>query len=206
MPEEWNSLVEYFSRITDTRGKPIDPEIFETVVVLNALGIPTIMSCGGHIDDGRDLLLPWIDIASSAPYFNDLQHREARLVQESERAHQEIMRLRIEQAEQERLKTAQQQARTIYTELHAVQWDMRVAQVEVRTKLAAYLARFYEDRVVPFDRRLILEGRTKTRLHNQGALDFYLTSPEEIQRARLQEYREEIAAFTSFLKQVYHAL
>ncbi|GHO94171.1 hypothetical protein KSF_042190 [Reticulibacter mediterranei] len=59
-------------------------------------------------------------IESSAPHFNDLQRREARLVQESERAHQEIMRLRIEQAEQERLKTAQQQARTIYTELHAV--------------------------------------------------------------------------------------
>jgi hypothetical protein len=84
MPEEWNSLVEYFSRITNMRGKPIDPEIFETVVVLNAPGIPTIMSCGGHIDDGRGLLLPWIDITSSVPHLNDLQHREA----------QEIMRLR----------------------------------------------------------------------------------------------------------------
>ncbi len=201
MPEEWNSLVEYFSRITDARGKPIDPEIFETVVVLNALDIPTIMSCGGHIDDGRGLLLPWIDIASSAPHFSDLQHKEARLVQESEQAHEEIRRLRGEQ-----LKKAQQQAQTIYTELHAVQWDLRVAQIEVRTKLAAYLAQFYECRVVPFDRRLVLEGRSKTRLHNQGALDFYLTAPEEVQRARLYEYREEMASFTAFLKQVYRAL
>jgi hypothetical protein len=206
MPEEWNSLVEYFSRITDARGKPIDPEIFETVVVLNALGIPTIMSCGGHIGDGRGLLLPWIDIASSAPHLSDLQHKEARLVQESERAHQEIMRLRGEQAAQEQLKKTQQQAQAIYTELHAVQWDLRVAQIEVRTKLAAYLAQFYEDHVVPFDRRLVLEGRSKTRLHNQGALDFYLTAPEEIQRARLHEYREEMASFTAFLKRIYRAL
>lgn len=206
MPEEWNSLVEYFSRITDARGKPIDPEIFETVVVLNALGIPTIMSCGGHIDDGRGLLLPWIDIASSAPHLNDLQHREARLIQESEKAHQEIVRLQTDQVERERLKTAQQLAQVIYAELHAVQWDIRVAQVEIRTRLAAHLAQFYEGRIVPFDRRLVLEGRAKTRLHNQGALDFYLTAPEEIQRARLHEYREEMAAFTAFLKQVYRAL
>ena len=114
MPEEWNSLVDYFSRITDARGKPINPEIFETVVVLNALGILTIMSCGGRIDDGRGLLLPWIDIASSAPHFNDLQHREAHLVQESEKAHQGIGRLRTEQVEREQLKTAQQQAQAIY--------------------------------------------------------------------------------------------
>jgi len=205
MSNEWEALVEHFSRVTDAHGRPIDPEIFETVVVLNALGIPTIMSCGGHIDDGRGLLLPWIDMVPSTPHLADFQQTEARLIQESERAHQEIARLQAVQAEREQIKIARQQARAIYTKLHTVQRHIRIAQTEVRTKLAAYLTQFYLDRLVPFDRRLVLEGRSKTRLHNQGALDFYLTAPEEIQRAKLQEYREEMAAFTSFLKQIYRS-
>jgi hypothetical protein len=202
MSNEWGTLVEHFSSVTDAQGKPIDPEIFETVVVLNALGIPTIMSCGGHIDDGRGLLLPWVDIVPPTPHLNELHLSEARLIQQSEKAHQEITRLKTIQAEEEQINRAQQQAQAIYNELHIVQRHIRIAQTEVRTKLATYLAQFYLDRLVPFDRRLVLEGRSKTRLHNQGALDFYLTAPEEIQRAKLQEYREEMAAFTLFLKQI----
>src|SRR5690606_16622376 len=48
--------------IVDAIGKPIDKGIFETVVYLNALGIPTTQSCEGHADSGRPW--PWVRIGA----------------------------------------------------------------------------------------------------------------------------------------------
>lgn len=62
MQYEWDSFVERFSHVKDALGKPIDPEIFETVIALNALGMSTVMSCGGHLDEQRGLIMPWVDI------------------------------------------------------------------------------------------------------------------------------------------------
>ncbi len=203
MQDKWQALVEQFSLVKDKLGKSIDTEIFETVVALNALGIPTTMSCGGHIDDGRGLLLPWVDIGSSNPHLVEMQKEQTRLVKEAEMVHQKVTQLRNEKADEAQIKIAQKQADETYSSLHHVQWQIRVSQSEVRTCLAQYLAQFYQDRLVPFDRRLVLEGTSRIRLHSQGALDFYLTAPEDVQRRKLVEYREEIAAFTAFLKDIY---
>src|SRR6266700_6454397 len=53
-------LTEHLSLVTDTLGKPIDPGIFELVVLLNALGMKTTGSCEGHFER---LASPWVDIA-----------------------------------------------------------------------------------------------------------------------------------------------
>jgi hypothetical protein len=58
--QKWDELAKKFSRFTDRIGMPIDEGIFETVVALNALDIPTSMSCEGHLDHG--LPYPWIDV------------------------------------------------------------------------------------------------------------------------------------------------
>src|SRR5260370_29918875 len=58
--QRWDELAKKFSRTTDRLGMPIDAGIFETVVVLNALGIHTMASCEGHLDHG--LPCPWVDI------------------------------------------------------------------------------------------------------------------------------------------------
>jgi PAS domain-containing protein len=203
MQEQWNALVEQFSRITDGLGKPIDSEIFETVVALNALGIPTVMSCGGHIDDGRGLLLPWVDVESSDPHLTEVKAEEARLIEAAKLMQQEVKRLHQEHVDIIQIKAAKRQANETYEKMHTIQWQLRVLQAEPRKQLAVYLAQFYAERHVPFDRRLVLEGKGRTRLHNQGAADLYLLAPEDIQRQKLTEYREEMAAFTAFLKQIY---
>jgi hypothetical protein len=203
MQEAWDALVVRFSRITDTLGRPIDPEIFETVVALNALDIPTVMSCGGHIDDRRGLLLPWVDIESSDPHLVKLKEEEQRLIAGTKTIHEMIIRLHNESADSARINAARQQANELAEKMHAVQRELRILQSEPRKKLAKYLALFYEGRQVPFDRRLVLSGFGRTRLQNQGAVDLYLTAPANVQRQKLAEYREEMYDFTGFLKRVY---
>src|SRR5690242_14200340 len=56
----WQVVSEKMRQTTDGLGKGIDPGIFETVVGLNVLGIPTVASCEGHLD--RAMAAPWIEI------------------------------------------------------------------------------------------------------------------------------------------------
>lgn len=54
----WEEMASTFSRVTDTLGTKIDAGIFDTVVALNMLGIPTKQSCEGHLDWG--VPYPWV--------------------------------------------------------------------------------------------------------------------------------------------------
>ncbi|GCE29516.1 hypothetical protein KDA_50000 [Dictyobacter alpinus] len=77
-------------------------------------------------------------------------------------------------------------------------------QVPLRQQVVAYLIQFYDGRSVPFDRRLTLRVlSTNTRIENQGAADFYLCEPRDRQVQKLAEYRDEMRAFTEFLKKMY---
>ncbi len=203
MQDVWDRCVARFSQTTDALGKSIDPEIFELVVALNVLNIPTVMSCGGHIDDGRGLLLPWVDIEPSDPSLDRLKQKEQQLIESAKQMHLHITRLRQDRVEADQFKEAQRKASEVYEHLHAVQREIRMLQAALRTHLADYLALFYAERQVPFDRRLVLSGLDRTRLQSQGALDFYLAAPVSVQRQKLQEYREEMATFASFLKRIY---
>lgn len=54
-----------FKRTTDSLELEIDPGIFETVVILNALDFPTSQSCEGHLEEregGHPLKAPWVEI------------------------------------------------------------------------------------------------------------------------------------------------
>jgi len=60
-PEQrYQEMYERVSTFTDKLGTPIDPGIFETVVVLNLLGLHTFQSCEGHLDHGCPY--PWVTI------------------------------------------------------------------------------------------------------------------------------------------------
>lgn len=201
--DEWNALVEQFSRVTDALGKPIDPEIFETVVIMNILGFQTIQSCGGHLEKKRGLLLPWVDFQTADLSLVTLQQENQQLILAVQQAHEELVNRQNRGADDEQIAQARHTMSTLAGRMHSVQREIRLLQLEPRKKLAEYLTQFYADRSVPFDRRLILEGKNITRLHNQGAIDLYLLAPLEIQQQKLKEYREEIAAFTVFLKQCY---
>src|SRR6266566_7147705 len=112
MDQHWDNLVKQFCSISDRLGMPIDDEIFDTVVALNALGITTTMSCAGHITrDEGDIRYPWIDFSASDTEIEDLKKEQA--------------------------------------------------------------------------------------------ADFYLSEPREVQLQKLAEYRDEMRAFTEFLKTIY---
>jgi hypothetical protein len=205
MQETWDKLVKKFERLTDGLGMPIDLEILETVVALNALGINTIMSCGGHIDE-RGLLLPWVDIASADPALEEIRRAEIELARAAGTLRNEVRHLLDEGADRIQVKAAQERLQDRNRELLTLQLRERAIHKGERDKLLPYLSRFYENRLVPFDRRLILNVRLnsgKSRLENQGAGDFYFFSPPDIQQKKLTEYREEINAFTHFLKTCY---
>lgn len=59
--QTWQETATYFEKVTDRLGQPIDHGIFDTVVALNILGIPTHQSCEGHLTHGAPY--PWVDIA-----------------------------------------------------------------------------------------------------------------------------------------------
>jgi hypothetical protein len=207
--EEWDELATRFARVTDRLGRPIDPEIMETVIALNALSITTTMSCGGHIDDGRGLLMPWIDIASLDPALDDIRKEAVQLGKEADELRKEERQLREEKADTALIQARHEQSNEKYKAMHATYHRGRALQCKVRDILIQHLTRFYENRTVPFDRRLILNvspaGLAHTRLLNQGSGDFYLLALPDIQRQKLLEYREEITAFTEFLKAIFFA-
>jgi len=59
-------LRESFRAVTDRLGQPIEDAIFDLVVILNALKIPTVASCGGHENQGHEAC-PWISIYPDFP-------------------------------------------------------------------------------------------------------------------------------------------
>nr|BBH95221.1 hypothetical protein KTA_34200 [Thermogemmatispora argillosa] len=204
MLEQWEALRKYFSEVTDGLGKRIDEEIFETVVTLNAAGFPTVMSCGGHLDERRGLLLPWVDIGPQDSAFKALIEEEEELVLAVRLAHQRLTALREqEHCEEARLTEVQNQVYDLARRLREAQRQLRLRQVPLRTRLVQYLSQFYDGRMVPFDRRLILTTGLYTRLQNQGAIDLYLEAPRELQLQKLEEYRQEMREFTAFLKKLY---
>lgn len=205
MQYEWDSFVEHFAQLKDALGKPIDPEIFETVIVLNALGMSTVMSCGGHLDKRRGLIMPWVDIDPLDDGLSELVQEEVQLVDRSRQIHQKLKRLREEKAEATEVQRTQLDANEVYQRLRVVQDRMRLMRSELRTQLAGYLTEFYQIRHVAFDRRLILSGMGRTRLQSQGALDFHVNASEDTQQQKLAEYRDEMSVFTDFLKKIYSA-
>ncbi|MGH2511032.1 MAG: hypothetical protein ACRDHZ_27025, partial [Ktedonobacteraceae bacterium] len=170
---------------------------------MNALGLHTVQSCGGHLEQKRGLLLPWVDFQTADPSLAGLQAANRQYIAAVQQLHQEVLKCQNEGGDEQHIVQAKQAMHELAAEMQQVQRAIRLLQLEPRKKLAEYLSQFYAHRSVPFDRRLILEGKDTTRLHNQGAIDLYLIAPSAIQHQKLLEYREEMAAFTVFLKQCY---
>lgn len=202
MEEHWKALIAKFVKITDRLGMPIDDEIFEVVVALNALNITTIMSCGGHIDE-RGLIMPWVDVSSPDPALEEVNEESHRLAKEARMLGRIVDD--IPREDKERRKDAQRALDEKYVELRRNQRKERAIECVEREKLIPYLSQFYEGRSVPFDRRLHFNVRAggRTRLENQAAGDFYIFSDLETQKRKLSECQEEFSEFARFLKAIY---
>jgi hypothetical protein len=203
--KQWNTLADKFARVIDGVGRHIEPGIMETVIVFNALGIHTVSSCEGHIDDGRGLILPCVDIESQQTRDLDRQIETLQLkdIQPVER---EITQLRRAQADQTMIEDRWTRLDKAYTQIRELRYQARVIQCEERNKLIRYLYRFYENRTASLDQRLIITAKTmegRTRIGSQAREDFYFAAPYELQQQKLQEAREEMRKFTDFLKEIY---
>lgn len=159
---------------------PIDPGIKETVIALNVLDIPTVMSCEGHL---RGPFVPWVNIA--APDFYEKQKRIKQV--------QSWLEQQPETDETRRIVEYMEQQKNVTIQQH----------LPIRKRLYEYLARFYQERDVPYERRLVLSGGDGiTGLSSQGGVLMEILSVEERQQ-RLLAYQDEMRAFTAFLKQLY---
>src|SRR6266566_9584555 len=100
MDQHWDNLVKQFCSISDRLGMPIDDEIFDTVIALNALGITTTMSCAGHITrDEGDIRYPWVDFSTSDPTIQDLKKKQEDLHKKADQLESKLTRLRKKNAD-----------------------------------------------------------------------------------------------------------
>lgn len=173
--------------MTDSIGRPIDSGILETVIALNILGITTNQSCEGHLDHGRPY--PWITFITPAAVKLAKQSAAAftQAIQKKEQEHcqDDVLQPIYDKANQLKLQAER---------LHALD----------QQKILDHLIAFYSVRHAPFDCQLIIYTRVSgtSRLESQGAATIISQSPE-IQQQKLKMYREEMLAFTAFLKNVY---
>jgi len=184
--QQWDHLMCQYQQVTDVLGKKIDPGIFESVVVLNALGVNTTASCEGHLDWGTGA--PWIDIAAPDVWEEERRAREATAQARKQRQLKELPEAEIA---------------LLFAHAHSLRREVDLKHLQVRKILMHYLALFYQDRVVSSDRRFIVYGLVgEARLESQGAGLLPLLTQEERQQ-KLCEYQEEMMAFTHFLKEQF---
>lgn len=205
MDQHWDDLVKHFCTVSDGLGMPIDDEIFETVIALNALGITTTMSCAGHItrDDG-DIRYPWVDFSASDATIESLMAEEQKLHKKAIKLQKKFKHFRKKDMGRADMQKLAKKSHAAWHAYHSQMHRQRKLQIPLRQQVVEYLTRFYDGRIVPFDRRLTLRViLSNTRIESQGAADFYLCESREVQLQKLAEYRGEICAFTEFLKAIY---
>ncbi|MCL5733384.1 MAG: hypothetical protein M1334_01820 [Patescibacteria group bacterium] len=72
--QRWDGIASKVDKTVDKLEKPVDPDIKESIVALNAFGINTTASCEGHIDHGT--YAPYIDVEAKDVEMLDRQARE----------------------------------------------------------------------------------------------------------------------------------
>lgn len=188
--QQWQTMATRVAQMKDKLGKGIDPGIFETVVVLNLLGLPTTQSCEGHLD--RAAGAPWVDIGDTQ-------------IESRSREVETLFRVAL-QAQQQQTQSSEE-INQLFVRAHQAQLEVIRIQLAIRHRLMSYLAAFYEHRSTPYDVRLVLQAQGATgrcRLESQGA-DFQDIASLEVRQKKLVEYQEEMRAFTAFLKEQYFA-
>ena len=192
----------------DAENKGIDPGIFETVLYLNALDLPTTQSCEGHAEEGRGRPFPWVRFeAPDEPHERFVGETDA-----YQRAADEAGVL-VEQLRQGKPDDAYWQLHreiSQYEETPEFQRWMK-KNLELHEKVTNLLNEFYQSREVPPDTCLVVEDSSGLNFEvhsneeNSKKFAWHEAAPEELAAARekLPRRREELVAFTEFLKHKY---
>jgi hypothetical protein len=201
----WLDQLEKIERVRDALGFSVDPNIRETVAALNLSGMPTSASCEGHTDRGRGA--PWVKVeAPGRPQERYMGEKEIieMIAQKYGVLADDVRTARNQEAWKEATNLAVDNGETY----EYCRW--REENKPLREQLGAFLEEFYQGRATEGAAHLKLTSDPEGtfRLHNGGE-DFRrssraLTDDERRRLAdRLVEYREEMEAFTEFLKEKY---
>ena len=206
----WKTLRSEVDEIVDAKGMPIDEGIKETVAAFNAVGINTTASCEGHEDtniEGGGRVWPWVAIeAPEEPHprfegeveiFEKIAEANGVTVEDLKRGRPREL---WDQAMNEVVKNPETPE---YKE-----WERK--NKELYESVSKLLNEFYEDRDVDEGVELKLEEfhgssfEISSESDNSNLLklmDGELTPEERADLAKkLPKRREEMAAFTEFLK------
>lgn len=197
--ETWDQMSNDVDHWIDGIGAPIDREIKEIVIALNIMGIKTTASCEGHFDHGH--LYPWVDLEISS---NEIEKLMAEMRQKLEQIEIEETSLEKKYPDlsyQARLDLPEaKHLLELYKERFLLSRSYDQTQMHCLEPVNRLLNQFYENRHVSYDRILISD--MGGRLRSIGA-DRQVTRSEDEQSFKLVEYREEMKAFATFLKEVY---
>lgn len=184
----WRTMAEYVDRIGDRLGMKVDTGIKDTVVVLNVFGTRTSQSCEGHIE--RGIAAPWVDFAP-------VETEETKALQ-----------LKADESlalaeEREQAGADEEELSSLYREHHKLAAEARRVGLEEVRKVMGLLSDFYKERQVPYNQQLTIQPRWRGgRLESNGSAIQEIL-PQEEREMNLNAYREEMKAFTDFLKDKY---
>lgn len=188
----WNALREAADKITDKLGMPIDEEIKELVVSLNALGFRTSMSCYGHIRENKKL---GIKNYALTPYVSIKPRIDEKLENEYLDLRKKLSIHWDERKKEEYFKADKEFREFIANTSRPYHESMK--------RLIELFTEYYKTRQVPYDIQLSLTGAPRNfRIENIGNRYIYLNDQAEKKR-KLKAYQDEFIAFGKFLKTRY---
>jgi hypothetical protein len=173
----WENYQQTVERIRGVLGNPVGEAVKESVIGLNLLGVRTILSGEGRMEDFRRATAPFIDIEAS-----DAESLRKTYIEE----HADIGYNHI----------AAESLREIIARKN----------LEERAKLVPILDKFYQERRTPYDTRLIIESWKDNMSHltNQGA-SLQILANDADRSSALHRYQEEMRTFGEFLKHTFLA-
>lgn len=185
--EKWQKISEQVDQLEDKIGKPIDPGIRETVIILNAFGFSTTQSCEGHLDHAY--AGPYVDI--DAPDNDELKQIRSEIK-------------RINKEENRKFEEGKKPDLEALKKMHELSDKNNKIVLPIVKTLIGLLWEFYRERNVDYDQILKidmwpLEG---ARLMSQGT-DIQSLDDKNLAQSYLERYQKEMKDFTEFLKNKY---
>lgn len=188
--ERYQEMSAYISNLTDKLGMPIDSGIFETVVVLNLLGLQTFQSCEGHMDHGCPY--PWVMVIDNerSRIFNRMWMHVCELEKHAPAA-------QTKEAYDSYLSA------DIYLHVLMVKWE---AEDTVFEHITEMLDSFYAGQQEPTNpaRLLVKRLHPGTYRIEPGFSRTAKELPECFKASYLERGQEEMRAFTDYLKRRWH--
>lgn len=202
LQERWDDLATEVDTWVDGMGYPIDPNIKETVIGLNALGFVTSASCEGHMDHGT--AYPWIRFDLNSPALQQCYDRLTKIQNEIQ---EEIQQIQIKHTELSSnaiwdLPEAKIEELTrLNKSSHEISNEIAKEQQKSIFKLTLLLKSFYDYHTSAYGNILYLNRD----IYNCACImslggDQQILRSETDKEIKLVEYQEEMQKFGAFLK------